>query len=183
MWGPERSRFMDSSQGRLARRRVVLNRKLGVAVGWLEGTTLFERSGWRIRNVDLASVWRVRLLPNHVGGVYLEAESPERLKAGCHLLVLGLAGERHLSADALDSVNNALAQSGAPSAPAVCERLREQARYLHTGQGISGSPLRTHSEWVPGGLGIPQQEVAPPHSSPYETVRRDDPKAPNDGIR
>src|SRR3981081_4708073 len=95
MRAPERSRFMNSSQGRPARRRAVLHRKLGVAVGWMEGTPMFEGSGWRIRSVDLASVWRVRLLPNHVGGVYLEAESLERLKAGCHLLVLGLAGGRH----------------------------------------------------------------------------------------
>lgn len=174
---------MDASQGRPPPRRVVLYRKLGVAIGWLEGSRLFERSGWRIRSVDLATVWRVRLLPNSVGGVYLEAESPDGLKAGCHLLVLGLTSARYLSADALDTINNALAQSGAQSAPGVCEQLHEQARYLRTGQGVPGSPLRTHSEWVPGGLGIPQQKVAPPHSGPFETVRRDDPKAPDDGVR
>lgn len=172
---------LESKQAPEAR-RTMLYRKLGVPIGWLEGTTLAERRQFRIRSVDLAKAWRVRLVPNRIGGVYLEAEDREGHIAGCHLLVLGLNSSRHLSAAALDQICLGLAASSAPSAPAVCERLLEQARYLRTGQALPGSPLRTHSEWIPGGLGIPDQEVPLPNSSdPFETVRRDDPRAPKDG--
>ena len=146
---------------------------------------LAERRLFRFRYVDLAKVRRVRLLANQVGGAYLAAEDRDGRWAGCQVLVIGLNSERHLSAEVLDLICAALEKSGEePSALAVRAKLQEQARYLRTGQGVAGSPLRTHSEWIAGGLGIPQQEVAQPRSrNPFATVRRDDPRAPHDGVR
>ena len=146
---------------------------------------LAERQVFGIRYVDLAKVQRVRLLANRVGGAYLAAEDREGRWAGCQVLIIGLYNERHLSAEMLDLICAALEKSREePSALAVRAKLQEQARYLRTGQDVAGSPLRTHSEWIPGGLGIPQQEVAQPHSrNPFATVRRDDPRAPDDGVR
>lgn len=165
-------------------RRKVLYRKLGIPVVWLQGTVLAERRRFRMWSADLAAARRVRLVPNRVGGMYLAVEDRQGRQAGCHVLVIGLTSARHLSPDVLDQISSALAQSGEPSALAASERLREQSRYLRTRQGLGGSPLRTHSEWVPGGLGIPAQEVPLPHSrDAYGTVPRDDPRAPDDGVR
>ena len=125
--------------------RIVLHRKLGIPVGWLEGTVLFERWQFRLRSVDLADVWRVRLTPNRVGGMYLEGEDSLGRRAGCHVLVIGLNSARHLSPEALDRLVGSLRQSGAPSAAGVCGRLQEQADHLRSGRGIWSSPLRTHS--------------------------------------
>jgi hypothetical protein len=135
--------------------RVVLHRKLGVPVGWLRGTVLYERWWFRLRSIDLAAVWRVRLIPNYVGGMYLECEDPEGRKAGCHVLVIGLNSARHLSPDALERLVAALGKSSAPSAAGVCGRLQEQADYLRGGHTIWTSPMRTHSEWIPSGPGSP----------------------------
>jgi hypothetical protein len=174
---------MDDS-GRDRPKRTVLYRRLGLPVGWLDGSRLFERRLLGTRHVDLAAAQRVRLLANNVGGVYLAVEDREGRWAGCHVLVIGLNSARHLSADVLERISLTLAPSGAPNIERVCSLLEEQARYLRTGQGLAGSPLRTHSEWVAEGLGIPQQKVARLHSrDPYATVRRDDPEAPQDGVR
>ena len=152
---------MASSAG-AGEARVVLQRKLGVPVGWLRGTVLYERWWGRLRSVDLAAVWRVRLLPNRVGGMYLDAEDGEGRRAGCHVLVIGLNSERHLSPDALDRLVAALELSTAPSAEGVCRRLQEQAEHLRSGRGIWSSPLRTPSEWLPGGVGSRQPETGAP---------------------
>lgn len=168
--------------GSASKDRLVLYRKLGVSLGWIEDTTLAERRGFEIRRVDLKAIVRVRLVPNRVGGMYLEAEDREAHQVGCHLLVIGPAGERHVSPEALDRIRTALAQSSAWSAKMVCERLDDQARYLRTGSEVSGSPLRTHSEWVRSD--VPEQEVAlPGWANPFATVRRDDPRAPKAVVR
>ena len=153
-----------ATSGGAAGPRLVLYRKLGVPVGWLQGSLLFERWRFRLRSVDLAAVWRVRLTPNRIGGMYLEAEDGLGRRAGCHVLVIGPTAARHLSPEALDSLAAALAASAAPSAPGVCQRLAEQAEHLRGGGAVWTSPLRAHSEWIPGGVGSPQQEVALPHS-------------------
>src|SRR5438128_1578037 len=117
---------MKKSQ-RASGSRVVLYRRVGVPLGWLEGTMLAERRLFRFRYVDLAKVRRVRLLANQVGGAYLAAEDRDGRWAGCQVLVIGLNSERHLSAEVLDLICAALEKSGEePSALAVRAKLQEQ---------------------------------------------------------
>lgn len=162
---------------------VVLVRKAGIPLAWLEGTQLAERRGLRVRRAELADARQVRLVGNRVGGAYLSVEDSQGGTAGCQLLVVTAYSDRHVSANGLDRLREALAGSEAANAARVRELLAEQADYLRSGQGLMGSPLRTHSELLTGSLGDPHQELPLPGGDGYRTVPRDHPAAPDDGFR